>query len=496
MAMIGRRQVLAAGLAIIASPVLAQAAPYLRPKARPDRGAASADGDAVARACAEVIAAARLGGTVGYAVADLGTGTPLGQLNSETVLPPASVSKAVSALYALDRLGPDHRFATQVLATGPLEGGVVQGDLILAGGGDPSLDTDRLGDMAGALARAGVRGVRGQFLVWGGALPSIARIADDQPDYAGYNPTIAGLMLNFNRAQFVWGMRDGRLALGVNAEGARFNPPVGVIEVRAVQRQAPLFTYDARTPRERWSVAAPALQDAGSRWLPVRAPSAYAGDVFAALCAAQGITLPSPTETAALPQGVQVLAQDRSGNLDGLLRGMLRYSNNLTAEAIGLAASGGQDIKTSAGAMTAWAQARYGILAQFVDHSGLGAQSICTPQDMLTVMLGAEKTTGQSGALMGMLRERRIDRAGREAKDGPLRILAKSGTLNFVSNLAGYVTAPSGRMLAFAIFAADSARRAALPLDQRENPVGGSAWAKRARAMQRNLIAEWAGAWL
>jgi D-alanyl-D-alanine carboxypeptidase/D-alanyl-D-alanine-endopeptidase (penicillin-binding protein 4) len=97
---------------------------------------------------------------------------------------------------------------------------------------------------------------------------------------------------------------------------------------------------------------------------------------------------------------------------------------------------------------------------------------------------------------MGMLRERRIDRAGREAKDGPLRILAKSGTLNFVSNLAGYVTAPSGRMLAFAIFAADSARRAALPLDQRENPVGGSAWAKRARAMQRNLIAEWAGAWL
>ena len=492
MTVIGRREILAAGLGMMAGPVLAQISPNLRPKARPDR----TDGGAVARACAQVIAAAKLGGQVGYAVADLDTGAALGQQSAQEALPPASVSKAVTALYALDRLGPDHRFTTQVLATGPLQGGVLQGDLILAGGGDPSLDTDRLGDMAAALAGTGLRRIKGRFLVWGGALPSIARITDDQPDYAGYNPTIAGLMLNYNRAQFVWGLQDGRMALGVNAEGARFNPPVTVIEVSAVQRQAPLFTYDARAPRERWSVAAPALQDAGSRWLPVRAPSAYAGDVFTTLCAAQGIDLPSPSETATLPQGAQILSQDRSGSLHDMLRGMLRYSNNLTAEALGLAASGAQDIKTSGQAMTQWAQGRYGISAQFVDHSGLGAQSSCTPQEMLAVMIGAAKRGGQSGALIGLLRERRIDFAGREAKDGPLRVFAKSGTLNFVSNLAGYVTAPSGRLLAFAIFAADTPRRAALPMDQRENPSGGSAWAKRARAMQRQLIARWSEAWL
>ena len=58
-------------------------------------------------------------------------------------------------------------------------GGVVQGDLVLAGGGDPTLDTDTLADMARRLKAAGVREVRGQFKVWGGALPQLHQIDGD-----------------------------------------------------------------------------------------------------------------------------------------------------------------------------------------------------------------------------------------------------------------------------------------------------------------------------
>lgn len=481
--MMKRRAVLAIGAAALAWPAFGQT----RPQPRPNRAGADTG------MAGEIIKAAKLGGAVGYAVADTATGKLLAGFGADQAMPPASVTKAVTALYAVDRLGAQHRFATRLIATGPVQNGVLQGDLVLAGGGDPSLDTDRLGDMAAALAQGGLRRITGRFLVWAGALPLILQIDADQPDYVGYNATISGVMLNFNRAQFVWRAQGGKLALGVNAEGARFNPEVRVIDVQTAPREAPLFTYESRTPRERWSVAAPALNKSGSRWLPVRAPAAYIGDVFATLCAAHGIDLPAATETPSLPQGAQVLVQDRSETLEKLLRGMLRYSTNLTAESLGLTASQAQDLPSSAGAMGQWAAARFGISARFVDHSGLGAASLCTPQDMLRVMQGAQQA---GSGLDALLRERRIDATGREAKDGPLRILAKSGTLNFTSNLAGYVTAPSGRSLSFAIFAADSPRRAALPLDQREDPAGGAAWNKRARAMQRQLIAAWAKTWI
>lgn len=480
--MIKRRAILAAGAAALAWPAWGQT----RPKARPQRGAVMA-GD-MGRTAQQIIAAAKLGGAVGFAVADRATGKLLAGDQGDLAMPPASVTKAVTALYALDRLGAQHRFVTRLLASGPVQNGVLQGDLILAGGGDPSLDTDRLGDMAAALAQTGLRRMTGRFLIWSGALPLIDRIDADQPDYVGYNATVSGVMLNYNRAQFVWDIQGGKRAIGVNAEGKRFIPPVQAIDVRAAQREAPLFTYEARTPRERWSVAAPALNKAGSRWLPVRAPAAYIGDVFGTLCAAHGIDLPAAGEIASLPQGAQILVQDRSEPLDALLRGMLRYSTNLTGEAVGLAASQAQNLADSAAAMGHWAAARFGISARFVDHSGLGAASHCTAQDMLRVMQGAK-------GLDGLLREQRITVDGHESKQGPLRILAKSGTLNFTANLAGYVTAPSGRSLTFVIFAADSARRASLPLDQREAPIGGAAWNKRARAMQRQLIAQWANAW-
>ncbi len=430
---------------------------------------------------------ARLGGEVGYVVADLATGRVLDGLNADNPMPPASVTKAVTTLFALERLGGDKCLVTRVLATGPVQGGVLQGDLILSGGGDPSLDTDRMGDLAQALAVTGLRRISGRFLVYGGALPYVERIADDQPDFVGYNPAVSGLMLNYNRANFVWAAGK----LGVNAEGKRFIPPVRSVAVDLAQREAPLFVYEGRDPVERWSVAAPALRKDGSRWLPVRAPLRYAGDVFSALCAAQGIKLPGAGEVASLPAGVQVLAEDRSENLEALIKGMLKYSTNLTAESLGLAASGAGDIAASAAAMTAWLQGRFGVGAKFGDHSGLGPASRCTPADMMQIMLGAKETP-----LMSLMREKGVDGEGREAKGAALRVFAKSGTLNFASNLAGYVTAPSGRALAFAIFAADSPRRAALPPDQREDPDGGGAWNKRARAMQRAMIAAWGAAYL
>ena len=81
---------------------------------------------------------------------------------------------------------------------------MLRGDLALEGGGDPLLDTDGLGGLVAALRTAGIERVEGRFLVADGALPFAADVAPDQPEDAGYNPTISGLNLNFNRVQLSW----------------------------------------------------------------------------------------------------------------------------------------------------------------------------------------------------------------------------------------------------------------------------------------------------
>jgi D-alanyl-D-alanine carboxypeptidase/D-alanyl-D-alanine-endopeptidase (penicillin-binding protein 4) len=83
------------------------------------------------------------------------------------------------------------------------------------------------------------------------------------------------------------------------------------------------------------------------------------------------------------------------------------------------------------------------------------------------------------------------DQNGKPIPTHLLKVHAKTGTLNFASGLGGYITTASGRDLTFAIFAADLPRRNSLTEYQKENPPGGRAWNRRARALQKSLIRRW-----
>ena len=305
-----------------------------------------------------LIDAAKLGGAVAFVVADARTGAVLEARAPHLALPPASVAKAVTALFALDRLGAGHRFVTRVLAVGAVTGGVVQGDLVLAGGGDPALQTDQLGDLVARLAQAGIKGATGRFLYWDGALPRLAAIADDQPVHVGYNAAISGLNLNFNRVHFEWKRAGDDWQVAVDARGERFVPAVGMVRVGIVGRDAPLFTFD-RGSAEEWTVASGALGKGGSRWLPVRDPGRYTAEVFRSLARAQGIDLPVAQPLGTPPQGREI-GRVESAPLPEVLRDMLRFSTNLTAECVGLTASGQATLPASARGMNA--VSAYGVV--------------------------------------------------------------------------------------------------------------------------------------
>jgi D-alanyl-D-alanine carboxypeptidase/D-alanyl-D-alanine-endopeptidase (penicillin-binding protein 4) len=123
-----------------------------------------------------------------------------------------------------------------------------------------------------------------------------------------------------------------------------------------------------------------------------------------------------------------------------------------------------------------------------VDHSGLGAASRMSSADMIRALIAARRTV----ELKPLLKDIPMRDASRKIiKDHPAKVVAKTGTLNFVSGLAGFIDAPDGTEMAFAIFSANHELRDALTRDQRERPPGGRAWNTRARVLQQDLLDRW-----
>lgn len=459
--------------------------PQLRPAGVRSRSAADASG---------VIARAGLSGDVVCSVGDLNSGLRLEGVRADAGLPPASVAKALTALYALDTLGAEHRFRTRLMATGTLRNGVLDGDLILVGGGDPTLDTDHLGTMAANLKEAGLRELRGSFKVYDGALPYVRTIDPLQPPHVGYSPAVAGIALNFNRVHFEWKRAGQGYSVTMDARSARYRPDVAMATMRVEPRSVPVYTYEDRGGADRWTVAHGALGNGGARWLPVRRPAEYAGEVFATLARAQGIVLPKADIIRRLPQGAETLVQHNSAALSVILRDMLKYSTNVTAEMVGLSASVARgaapaSLAASGAAMSAWASSAYGMgRTAMVDHSGLGDASRMAPDDLVGALIKVHRR----GVLRPLMKPFAMrDRDGRVNKNHPIKVDAKTGTLNFVSGLGGFMTAPNGTNLAFAIFTADMSRRSRIAPTNRERPEGARGWNRQSRKLQQQLIERW-----
>ncbi|MFT3974185.1 MAG: D-alanyl-D-alanine carboxypeptidase/D-alanyl-D-alanine-endopeptidase [Amaricoccus sp.] len=483
-----RRSLLIAGAASLVAARARAADEDLRPRPRAPGGTGGSGGGPGAAppdSLDAIFARSGLRPSTGFVVVDLETGATLEAEAPDVPRPPASVQKIVTALYAHETLGQDYRFATRLLATGPIGGGRLDGDLVLAGDGDPTLDTDALGALVAGLRAGGVAAVAGRLRVAEGALPVSEAVDDAQPADAAYNPGVSGLNLNFNRVFAGW--KAGGDGLAFSAPGERFEVAVDGIRGEAADVALPArrLTDDA----EIWTLPRAGMRRSGSLWLPVAHAGRYAGEVFRGLAGQRGLILPQAERVSAPPAGALV-GLGLSPPLDTILRDMLRFSTNLTAEVVGLRASQARGLAPagfapSAAAMAGWAGGRGLDPAHLVNHSGLSGAARVTPAALARFLQSAAPT-----ALPELMPSRPIlDDAGKPAEiDVTARV--KTGTLDFASGLAGYLT--GRRRLGFAILVADLDRRAALGPAERADPPGGDAWTARARRQEQALLRRWA----
>jgi len=140
--------------------------------------------------------------------------------------------------------------------------------------------------------------------------------------------------------------------------------------------------------------------------------------------------------------------------------------------------------------MARWAGMRApGIAAQFADHSGLGDASQISAADMVA-FLQARDVQPRLRPLMRDIRL--VDQNQTAISAGQAGVQAKTGTLNFVSALAGYLRTAGGRDLSFAIFAADLEARDRGKALGEEIPPGARSWNAQARRLQQDILQQWA----
>jgi D-alanyl-D-alanine carboxypeptidase/D-alanyl-D-alanine-endopeptidase (penicillin-binding protein 4) len=144
--------------------------------------------------------------------------------NAQTAFIPASSLKTLTTATALEILGPDFHFTTELKATAPMQGGIIAGDLVMLGGGDPMLSVSDLSAWAADLKQRGLQRVTGGIRVdasfFQGSLYGDFWNWGDIGN--GYGSGVAGLNLNHNRyiVMFRAGSTVGAPAelLGINLE--------------------------------------------------------------------------------------------------------------------------------------------------------------------------------------------------------------------------------------------------------------------------------------
>ncbi len=390
---------------------------------------------------------------------------PLLSVNAEVPMQPASVMKLVTSFASLESLGPAYRWKTEAYADGELRRGVLHGNLALKGYGDPDLTLEQFWLMLRALRARGLRDVRGDLVLDRSYFVpqhhDPARF-DDEP-LRPYNVGPDALLLNFKSVRFDFLPEPERRAVRVVAEPH----PAGLRIVNALRLvHGVCGDWRARLGAD--------FGDAGKQGGPVRAlftgafaarcgekswnvalfsHARYVGGVFSELWRELGGSWQGTLREGTVPDGARLLYTHESPPLADVVRDMNKFSNNVMARQIYLtlgAESAGPPASpetASAAVRAALAKAGLEFPELAIDNgSGLSRRARISARSLAQLLLAAYRSPDMA-ELVSSLPIVAVDGTMRKRMRGePAAGFAhiKTGTLDGVRSVAGYVLDRNG----------------------------------------------------
>lgn len=456
--------------------------------ATPARADLAADRAALQSALDDIVKRTALSSArVGIQVSRLSDGQVLYARNADDLLNPASNVKLFTTAAALARLGPGWRFETEFLVDRQpdqkgknpprFKSGDIKGPLYVRGKGDPSMTEEKLEGIVDDLWYAGLRSVSGDLVLDDTAFDDdrVGPGFDQEKSDKGYMAPVGALSLESNVVSVH--------VAPAEAEGAKalveLDPDSGffVVENRTltVPERGLRRLYVTSLPMgERQKVIVAGRVPVGSlpttAWRKIDQPAFFFGQTLKALLERRGVKVKGRVRRAATPRDAQPYLLHLSETLDVMLKKTNKSSNNFMAEtllkALGAQATGQPGTwADGVAAIEEFLSREVGIpLGTFVMKNGSGlndtnrfsAAQLCkllrymhAHFPLAPEFLSSLPIAGKDGTIHTRM----------EGTDAAGRLRAKTGTLENVSSLSGYVETVGGEALVFALVVNDFSGR-------------------------------------
>ncbi|MBN1476466.1 D-alanyl-D-alanine carboxypeptidase/D-alanyl-D-alanine-endopeptidase [Candidatus Sumerlaeota bacterium] len=394
---------------------------------------------------------------VAMQVADAETGEILFERCPDNLFTPASNVKLYTSACALDTWGPDHTFDTHLGVDGDIEDGILHGDLILFGDGDPVLTSEDLRTMAQRVrSELGIERITGGVVVNDSRVDPVRKgpgwMWDDDPDV--YNMSLASLMLDYN----VLTAEALGLSSGDERDPFRLVPPSAYppIEWRPSSEGSTEIT---RQPFR--DVIEIRGGGSASRHLTMHDPAQWIAGVLHQMLIDEGIEVEGRPLVETLPPVADPGISHESLPLSDIIALFNKPSENAIGEMLLLdlaaeTAEGPVDFRDGAARLTEWLTREAGLDPgdfNLVDGSGLSRYDLICASGTVDLLLHMwqhphRQVYVDSLPIAGVDGSLRSRMGGTPAVG---RVHAKTGTMSGVSCLSGYAETVQGQWLVFSI---------------------------------------------
>lgn len=404
---------------------------------------------------------------VGVIVRDVFTGRELFGHNGDQAFNPASNTKLLTTAAALSYLGAGYRYQTVLLAGGPpvqsgdaAPLGTVKGDVFLQGSADPTLMPAALGELVARLRKAGVQRIEGNLLL-DGAVRSLDELTQEV-QAKSHGP--GALILNQNRVT-VWVSPSGvgeRAAVSVTPRSRFFALHSSVKTVKGKRSRV---LVDCSMQAGRMVVSVRGRIGVKSKRARVRrklgGTQAWVIATLQEALADHGITLTGEVRVGPPPVGpLTPLARYESETLGEISRVVNKNSDNFVADEVFKTLGGVRyglpgTLEKGSQAVGAWMEEQGLAKARFFlrNGSGLTYENRLRPGDLATILQRIYHSLDVGPDLLGSLAVGGVDGTIAHRFHGKSvgLVRAKTGTLNGVTVLSGYVGQGSETLL-FCVF--------------------------------------------